>query len=83
MLRIVPEELLRVLQHDRETARRLQEARAGHDRKDDQHDVDGRLARLIAESERVDHETDSADHRESKSAVPYADNEADEEHNES
>ena len=81
MLRIVPQELLRILQHDRETARRLQETRTGHNRKDDEHDIDRRLARLIAEDKRVDHKAEAADDREPKATVPHTDNQADKEDN--
>ena len=81
MLRIVAEELLRVLQHDRKAARCLQEAGTGHNRKDDEHDIDRRLARLIAEDERVDHKAEAADDREPKPPVPHTDNQADEKDN--
>ena len=81
MLRIVAQELLRILQHDREAARRLQEARTGHNRKDDEHDIDRRLSRLIAEDKRVDHKAETTDDREPKAPVPHADNQADEEDN--
>ena len=79
MLRVVAQELLRILQHDGETARSLQEARAGDHREDDQHDIDRRFSRLIAEDKRVDHEAEATDHRQPKSAVPYTDNQTDKE----
>ena len=81
MLRIVAQELLCILEHDRESARCLQEARARHHREDDEHDIDRRLARLIAEAKRVDHEAEATDHRKTKTAVPHTDNQADQQDN--
>ena len=83
MLWVIAQELLRVLQHDRQPARGLQEACAGDHREDDQHHIDRRLPRLIAEDKRVDHEAEAADHRQSQSTVPHADDQADEQDDES
>ena len=59
LLRVAAQELLRVFQHDGEAAGCLQEARAGDDREDGQHDIDRRRARLILEYEREDYEADA------------------------
>ena len=72
LLRVVAQELLCVLEHDRETARRLQEAGAGDDRKDREHDADWRRARLIAKDECEDDETDAADDSQTNTAVAHA-----------
>ncbi len=72
LLRVVAQELLRVLEHDRESARSLQKARACNDRKDRQHDGDRRHARLIAEDEGVDGKSDAADDGKPDAAVMHA-----------
>lgn len=64
MLRIVAQEFFRILQHDRQPAGRLQEACAGDDRQNGQHDADRRRARLVVENKRVQSKTDAADDRE-------------------
>ena len=81
MLWIIAQEFLRILQHNGESARSLKEARTGDHREDDQHDIDRRLARLIAKDKGVDHQAKSADDRKSKSAVPYADDQTDKKDN--
>lgn len=63
VLRIVAQEFFRILQHDRQPAGRLQEARAGDDRQNGQHDADRRRARLVVENKRVQRKTDAADDR--------------------
>ena len=63
LLRVVAQELLCILEHDREAARRLQEAGAGDDREDREHDADRRRARLVVENKRVQRKTDAADDR--------------------
>ena len=60
----------------------MQEACTGHNREDDEHDINRRLARLIAEDKRVDHKAEATDDREPESAMPYTDNETDQEDNE-
>lgn len=64
VLRIVAQEFFRILQHDRQPAGRLQEACAGDDRQNGQHDADRRRARLVVENKRVQRKTDAADDRE-------------------
>ena len=71
VLRIAAKKLLCILQHDSETTRRLQEARAGDDRKDDEHDVDRRFARLIAKDKGKDDEADTADSSKTETAMSY------------
>lgn len=61
MFRVVAQEFFRILQHDRQPAGRLQEARAGDDRQNGQHDADRRRARLVVENKRVQRKTDAAD----------------------
>ena len=61
VLRIVAQEFFRILQHDRQPAGRLQEACAGDDRQNGQHDADRRRARLVVENKRVQRKTDAAD----------------------
>lgn len=63
VLRIVAQEFFRILQHDRQPAGRLQEARASDDRQNGQHDADRRRARLVVENKRVQGKTDAADDR--------------------
>ena len=73
LLRVAAQELLRVFQHDGEAAGCLQEARAGDDREDGQHDIDRRHARLILEYEREDYEADAADDGQADAPVADAD----------
>ena len=73
LLRVVAQEALCVLEHDREAARRLQEACAGDDREDREHDADRRRAGLIAKDECEDDEADAAD--DSLKTIVYSVNE--------
>ena len=82
LLRIAAQERFRVLQHDRQAARRLEEACAGDDREDREHDVDRRRARLVTKNEREDDEADAADDGEADAPVAHADEQARQEHEE-
>ena len=82
LLRIAAQERFRVLQHDRQAARRLEEACAGDDREDGEHDVDWRRARLVTKNERENDEADAADDGEADAPVAHADKQARQEHEE-
>ena len=69
MLRVISEEAFRILQHDGQTAGCLQEACAGNNCHDCQHNADRRAARLVSEKECISHQTDAADDRQSDPAM--------------
>ena len=82
LLRVVAQELLCILEHDREAARRLQEAGAGDDREDREHDADRRRAGLIAKDECEDDEADAADDSQTNTAVTHAKDKAGQQYDE-
>ena len=74
--RVGTQETLSVLKHYGKTAAGLQEAAAGDNRKNGEHNAYRGSTRLIMEAEYIDDETDGTDDSQADTAVTNADNEA-------
>ena len=81
MLRIVPQEPFRRLQHHRETTGGLQEAGTGHHGENGQHDTDRRRTGLEVKNKSVHHEADAGNHSQPDASVLDAHKQAGKQHN--
>ena len=80
MLRIAPQQLFSILQHNRESSGGLKETCAGDHRHNDQHDIHRRLARFVTKDKGKDDKTDAADYGKANAAMPHAHHQAGKQH---